>query len=61
MIGIRVASDNLSFTADALGRAITLLAFGVITVDLYQRGVINIAPERALYSAEVDCQAITGS
>src|SRR4051794_8329340 len=60
MFRVRVALNAFAFASDALSRAVALLAFLCVPVDLHKHGVVDVISEGALDGAEVAFQTIAG-
>ena len=60
VLRVRIAGDGLLFAAKALGRAIALLAFRIVPVDLHQLGVVNASSKSIPNSGEIHSVTVGG-
>ena len=60
MLRVRVASDYVALDPDALRRAVPLLAFRVVPVNLRQRCVVDVAAEGIFDCRQMGLVAVCG-
>lgn len=60
VLRVRPSLDRFLFAADALRRAVALLAFGVVHVNLDEHSVVDIVAKGVLDGAQVRLRAVTG-